>query len=144
MSDLHELQLALDLPESLSDSELALLRRHLGQEGEGAAWAYEGPLFAQRGAAYRIGGALVGELCAGSRGWALTVRQEVHPEQFDALRRLMEWIGARTTSVGVVGHLRFLEDDVPELLLAQGGTVRRMTLRAQGPADSEAIPDPWA
>ncbi|GHE31297.1 hypothetical protein [Streptomyces capitiformicae] len=108
MADIYELQLSLDLPESLPADDLALLRWHLGEgetEGQGGDDAY--PLLADRGAAARIGGVLVGELCRGARGWALTVRQEVHPDEFDDLRSLVGRLGALTSSIGVIGHLRF-------------------------------------
>ncbi|NJP82654.1 hypothetical protein HCK01_36165, partial [Streptomyces sp. AA8] len=84
MSDIYELQLALDLPGSLPETDLDLLRRHLSDEGgdaghdeddEEAGGPETYPLLASRGPAWRIGGALVGELCRGPRGWALTARQ---------------------------------------------------------------------
>ncbi|WP_328223538.1 hypothetical protein OG272_23810 [Streptomyces sp. NBC_00104] len=136
MGDYHELQLNLDLPASLPAEDLTLLRRHLGEggndrdgddgDGEGQG-AYEFPLLAERGAAWRIGGVLVGELVGRESGWALTVRQEVHPDQFDDLRRLVGWLGARTSTVGVVGHVRFYEEWLPDLLIVEAGVVSRMT-----------------
>ncbi|MFF9040050.1 hypothetical protein ACF090_31805 [Streptomyces sp. NPDC014892] len=141
MGDYYELQLSLDLPASLPVEDLALLRWHLGEgdddrfgdngdrdsgDGEGQG-AYAYPLLAQRGAARRVGGALVGELCGRERGWALTVRQEVHPDQFDDLRRLVSWLGACTSTAGVVGHVRFYEEWLPDLLIVEAGAVSRMT-----------------
>ncbi|KES08890.1 hypothetical protein BU52_02240 [Streptomyces toyocaensis] len=147
MADLYELQLALHLPGSFAPDDLALLRWHLGMEGgrQGGGYAY--PLWDARGAALRIGGALVGELhSGGGAGWALTVRQETHPDHFDALRRIVLWLGARTTTVGTVGHLRFYEEDVPDVLIAESGAVRREVLRVDrtvGTAD-HVIPDFYA
>ncbi|MFE9975756.1 hypothetical protein ACFYRD_34865 [Streptomyces hirsutus] len=154
MADIYELQLTLDLPDSLPPQDLALLRWHLGEEVSRQNEAREGgdgydgceyPLWDARGPARRIGGALVGELCSDGGGWALTVRQEVHPDEFDDLRRVVLWLGARTTSVGAVGHLRFYESDVPDVLIAQAGEVHRAVLRTDETARSptEVIPDPW-
>ncbi|MEE1762019.1 hypothetical protein [Streptomyces sp. SP18BB07] len=144
MGDYYELQLSLDLPVSLPAEDLTLLRWHLGEGGDDRfgdngdgerQGAYEYPLLAQRGAARRVGGALVGELCGRERGWALTVRQEVHPDQFDDLRRLVGWLGARTSTAGVVGHVRFYEEWLPELLIVEAGVVSRMTPSAGLRAD---------
>ncbi|MDT0570917.1 hypothetical protein RM704_26235 [Streptomyces sp. DSM 3412] len=144
MGDYYELQLSLDLPASLPVEDLTLLRWHLGEEGDdrhgddgdgGGQGAYEYPLLAERGAAWRVGGALVGELCGRERGWALTVRQEVHPDQFDDLRRLVGWLGARTSTAGVVGHVRFYEEWLPDLLIVEAGVVSRMTPSAGLQAD---------
>lgn len=62
---------------------------------------------------------LVGELCSDGPQWALTVRQEAHPGEFDDLRRMVLWLGARTTTVGTVGYLRFHESHVPDVLVAE-------------------------
>ncbi|MBZ9639068.1 hypothetical protein [Streptomyces sp. PSKA30] len=118
MADTYELQLALNLPSSLPSRDLALLRWHLGEEAERQDDEYEYPLLGGRGPARRIGGVLLGELCAHDRGWALTVRQETHPDEFDDLRRLVLWLGARTTTVGAIGYLRFYEAEVPDVLIA--------------------------
>ncbi|MFD7303810.1 hypothetical protein ACFV83_23255 [Streptomyces pharetrae] len=144
MSDLYELQLTLDLPGSLPDPDLALLRWHLGESGEESQESDTYPLLAARGSAERIGGALVGDLVRGVRGWALTVRQEVHPDQFDRLRELVEWIAARTSTCGTIGYLRFLEHDIPDVLIADPatGTAQRLPLMP-GSAAEDVIPDPW-
>ncbi|MFF1277603.1 hypothetical protein ACFVZC_30035 [Streptomyces marokkonensis] len=146
MADIYELQLTLHLPGSLPPEDLALLRWHLGMEGGRQGDGYEYPLWEARGAALRIGGALVGELHPGGAGWALTVRQETHPDEFDDLRRIVRWLGARTTTVGTVGHLRFYEAHLPDLLIAEGGAVCREILRVEevvGAAD-HVIPDFYA
>jgi hypothetical protein len=58
------------------------------------------PVFAQRGAARQVGGALVAELVERERsdGWALTVRQELHLDDFYQLRTLLDWLGRKTSS----------------------------------------------
>ncbi|MER6127051.1 hypothetical protein ABT173_31570 [Streptomyces sp. NPDC001795] len=145
MSDLYELQLVLDLPDSLPDTDLALLQWHLGERDDDPENPDAYPLLASRGPASRIGGALVGVLVQGARGWALTVRQEVHPDEFDRLRELVVWLGRRTSTFGAIGYLRFLENDVPDVLVADtaSGTVRRLT-PTSGPAEEiDPIPDPW-
>ncbi|MEV6398880.1 hypothetical protein AB0M39_29540 [Streptomyces sp. NPDC051907] len=161
MSDLYELQLALDFPDSLPEADLGLLRWHLGQGGDAAstetgetdevdgvgegeetdeAAAMEAyPLLSSKGAAHRVGGALVGELCRGPRGWALTARQEVHPDEFDDLQGLLAWLASRTTTIGAIGCLRFYESDVPEVLIADSGRARRLVLRAAGPARDDVF-----
>ncbi|MFI0779513.1 hypothetical protein [Streptomyces sp. NPDC021212] len=149
MSDLFELQLTLDLPGSLPASDLALIRQHLGEvedEGQGSEASdplAEHPLLSSRGPAHRIGGTLVGELLPGPVGWGLTVRQEVHPDEFEALRTLLIWLAARTTSVGAIGYLRFLEHDVPDVLIAAPDSpdgIHRLTLRPGSPAQ-RLLPD---
>ncbi|MEU6184017.1 hypothetical protein [Streptomyces coeruleorubidus] len=144
MSDLYELQLTCDLPGSLPASDLALLRWHLGESGEQSPEPAAYPLLSARGPAERIGGTLVGDLARGARCWALTARQEVHPDEFDQLRELVEWIAARTSTCGTIGYLRFLEQDVPDVLIADPdtGTVQRLPL-TPGPAADDLIPDPW-
>lgn len=121
MADTYELQLTLDLPDSLSQPELALLRWHLAQEGGRQDGQFEYPLWDGRGPAHRIGGLQVAELQPVDGGWALTVRQEAHPDQFTDLRSILQWLGARTTTVGPIGHLRFYESHVPDMLIAQSG-----------------------
>ncbi|MFD5001946.1 hypothetical protein [Streptomyces mutabilis] len=135
MADLYELQLTLNLPDSLPSEEVDLIRWHLGQEnGRYDGDAYDYPLLYTRGPAHRIGGALVGELCSDVKGWSLTVRQEVHPDEFDDLRNMVEWLGARTTTRGTIGYLRFYESHVPDVLIAQedaaNGAVSCAVLRA--------------
>jgi hypothetical protein len=144
MSDLYEFQLTLDMPDSLPASDLALLRWHLGESREESQESDAYPLLAARGPAARIGGTLVGDLARGGRGWALTVRQEVHPDEFDRLRELVEWIAARASTCGNIGYLRFFEQDVPDVLIADpaSGTAQRLPLTS-GSADRDLIPDPW-
>ncbi|MFJ4623951.1 hypothetical protein [Streptomyces sp. NPDC088812] len=146
MSDIHELQLNLDLPGSLASADLALLRWHLGEEAGEPPHPDDYPLFSDRGPAHRIGGTLVGELARGARGWALTVRQEVHPDEFDQLRVLVTWLAARTSTAGTIGSLRFPERDIPDVLVADpaAGTAWRLTLTPERSPQDELIPDPWS
>ncbi|MEU1820097.1 hypothetical protein ABZ543_33670 [Streptomyces roseifaciens] len=149
MSDIYELQLALDLPDSLPEADMDVLRRHLSDEGgdadhdehdeeTGGPEAY--PLLASRGPAWRIGGVLVGELCRGPRGWALTARQEVHPDEFPALEALLVWLAARTSTPGPIGYLRFYESTVPDVLMADGQVPCRMSLRPSAAVETELLP----
>ncbi|GAA3504726.1 hypothetical protein GCM10019016_118390 [Streptomyces prasinosporus] len=123
MADSYELQLALDLPGSLTPGELALLRWHLAEEGGRQDEGYECPLWDGRGPARRIGGLQVAELRPVHGEWSLTVRQEVHPDGFHDLRRIVQWLGERTTTPGTVGYLRFYESHVPDVFIARSGTV---------------------
>ncbi|MFF6994766.1 hypothetical protein ACFY93_07360 [Streptomyces sp. NPDC008313] len=146
MADIYEVQLTLDLPGSLPPQDLTQLRWHLGEEGSRSADGYAYPLWGDRGPALRIGGVLVGELRSDGPAWALTVRQEAHPDEFDDLRRMVRWLGARTTTVGTIGYLRFHEDHLPDVLVAESGVVRREVLRVDEvvEAAAEVIPDPYA
>ncbi|MFB7915738.1 hypothetical protein [Streptomyces sp. NPDC056061] len=145
MSDLYELQLALDLRDSLSPAELGYLRGHLGESMDATEEAVmaEGdtyPLLSSRGPAWRIGGVLVGSLCRGSRGWSLTIRQEVHPDQFDDLQHLLTLLGTWTTSVGTIGYLRFYETEAPDVLIADSGRVRRRSLTGPDSDEEDLLP----
>lgn len=146
MSDLFELQLAADFPGTLAASDIALLHWHLGinpvdgLQGAGGD-VEESRLLSSRGPAHRIGGALTAELCSGPRGWALAARQEMHPDEFDELHELLTWLGARTTTVGTVGSLRFYEAEIPDVLIADAGGVRRIVLQADGVAEPPLLPD---
>ncbi|MFJ1831211.1 hypothetical protein [Streptomyces sp. NPDC088178] len=144
MSDLHELQLTLDLPGSLPGADLALLRWHLEGDGSKPEATYTYPLLSGRGPAQRIGGVLVSVLEPSKHGWALTARQEVHPDEFDQLRELVGWLAARTSTFGTIGHLRGLEQEIPDMLVADpaAGTARRMTLTPRT-SEVDLIPDPW-
>ncbi|AIS02319.1 hypothetical protein [Streptomyces glaucescens] len=146
MSDLYELQLMLDLPDSLPAGDVALLRWHLGDSAEESPEPDAYPMLSARGPAARIGGTLVGDLARSERGWALTARQEVHPDEFDQLRKLVEWLAGRTSTSGTVGYLRFLEHDIPDVLVADpaAGTARRLTLSPGHSTEAQLIPDPWS
>jgi hypothetical protein len=135
MADTFEVQLTLDLPGTLTPREVALLRWHLGDGTEARPEgpnAYEYPLWAERGPARHVGGLQVADLSPAAHGWSLTARQELHPDCFPDLRALLEWLGPRTTTVGPIGHVRFHEDHVPTVLIAQAGAVSCVFLKAEG------------
>lgn len=155
MSDLYELMVAVDLGEGISEGELAELRWHLGIGGRPkrlaivtrfpvVVWDDEGeplieddprPLLAGRGAAQRVGGVLGSALESRAdlsrKGWALTARLEVHPDEFERVGELLGWLAARAQethrrdggAVGI-GFLRFHEAEVPEVLRVESGQVR--------------------
>ncbi|MFG2391039.1 hypothetical protein ACGFYF_19330 [Streptomyces lavendulae] len=153
MADVFELMLALDLRPDLPEPELDELRWHLGLGPEPEAlrivtafpWVVEDdegmpvvenhpePLLAQRGEAYRIGGALVSLLVrrerAGRGAWALTSRQEIHPDDFDRTGELLAWLATAAADAhrhdgGVdLGWTRFHEERRPVPLTVRGGAV---------------------
>ncbi|MFD3327400.1 hypothetical protein [Streptomyces sp. NPDC058701] len=170
MSDIHELTVAVDLRDEISATELAELRWHLGigprperlsivtefpvvvVDDSGAPVVEDDPrpLLAGNGAAARVGGVLGSALEPRTdpprRGWALTCRQEVHPDEFEEVGELLGWLAARAhathrladgadraggadgsdTAGGAVriGFLRFHEDEVPAALRVEDGRVR--------------------
>ncbi|MFE5627702.1 hypothetical protein ACFQ8S_37250 [Streptomyces virginiae] len=154
MSDVYELVVSVDLRDEISERELAELRWHLGLGGRPerlsvvtrfpvVVWDDEGhpaieddpcPLLAGRGAAARVGGVLCSALESRAglprTGWALTSRQEVHPDEFEKLGELLRWLAARAHATHLrgdgavgVGFLRFHEAEVPEVLTIEGGQV---------------------
>ncbi|MET9065422.1 hypothetical protein ACWDR1_31595 [Streptosporangium sandarakinum] len=154
MGDMYELVLSADVRVDITDDELAELRWHLGKgprperlpigtgdhlatyplgdpDDPGCEWEDEEPepVFARRGVAGRVGGALVAELFRRERpdGWSLTVRQEVHPDDFYRLRTLLEWLArsslnARTPGTEfLAGYMRFHESvEITPLVLRDG------------------------
>ncbi|MCA6094093.1 hypothetical protein LE181_18235 [Streptomyces sp. SCA3-4] len=141
MSDLYELQLAWELGDALPGEVLDDLRWHLGLLQDIGPLGDDvdecGPLLAARGPASRIGGFLSGELTQGQRGWSVTLRQEVHAEELPELDELLNGVAPYAPESGPVGHLRFHEDEVPDLLAVQSGVVVRQPLH---PAGSELVP----
>ncbi|MFC4536695.1 hypothetical protein [Sphaerisporangium dianthi] len=169
MGDMYELVLSVDIRAEITDDELAELRWHLGlgprperlpigtdrymetyplgdPDDPDCEWedVEPEPVFAQRGAAPRVGGALVAELVARERsdGWALTVRQEVHPDDFYRLRTLLEWFGRCSVDEhaggieSFVGHMRFYESvEIAPLVLSAG--------RIRLPEDVESHTPHW-
>jgi hypothetical protein len=150
--DTYEVLLALDIHGDLTDCELAELRWHLGQgplperlpmgtdrylpayplgdpEDLDCAWetAAPEPLFAQHGPGRHIGGALVAVMTGrgAPESWSLTIRQELHPDEFYALRAFLHWLGRHTThsTERHIGHLRFCESTATTPLVLSGGTV---------------------
>jgi hypothetical protein len=132
--------LALDLSPTVPSAVLADLRRHLGVVDRGEEMADDMydlvPLLAARGPAVRIGGVLTGELVQGTDRWSLTTRQEVHAELLPELDSLAERLAFNARTDGVIGQIRFYEDDVPDLLVNRSGTLLKMTLRPSEPTDS--------
>ncbi|MGW2649236.1 hypothetical protein ACWC2T_31030 [Streptomyces sp. NPDC001393] len=154
MADIFELALALDLRDELSVEDLAELRWHLGtgpqpetlrivtefpvvvedQQGEFVIEDHPEPLLGQHGEGYKVGGALISVLLrrqdAGPDAWALTSRQEIHPDDFERTGELLSWLAARASerhrdsdgSVGL-GWIRFHEERRPEPLVVRDGTV---------------------
>ncbi|MEV7523892.1 hypothetical protein [Streptomyces sp. NPDC091371] len=154
MSDIYELMIAVDLRDELSEQELAELRWHLGigpqpeclsivtefpfvvtdESGNPEIEDEPYPLLAGQGAAWRVGGLLCSELASAAdlprKGWSLTSRQEIHPDEFEKVGELLCWLAARThesnlpgdSAVGI-GSLRFYEAEVPDALQVKSGQV---------------------
>lgn len=153
MADIFELMLALDL-HALTDEELAELRWHLGlgprpealgivtefpfveedDDGNPVVVNHPEPLLGWHGEASKVDGALVSVLLRKQDGrrdaWALTSRQEIHPDDFERTGELLSWLATRSGGShrrpdGSVrlGWIRFHEDRRPEPLEVRGGTV---------------------
>ncbi|MCX5343922.1 hypothetical protein [Streptomyces atratus] len=136
MSDVYAVDLALDLRASAPSAVLADLRWHLGikDAADDPADDMTGeigdmfPLLAARGPAARIGGVLVGELARTADGWSLTARQEVHAESLPELDSLVVRLARNSGTEGVIGQIRFYEEDVPDLLVSRAGElVKRLS-----------------
>ncbi|MCH0541992.1 hypothetical protein I3F58_20970 [Streptomyces sp. MUM 203J] len=153
MADIYELSIALNLREELSDEELAELRWHFGlgpkpeslrivpafptvvedDRGDPVMVDDPVPLLSQHGEAWKVGGALVAVLlrAEGARcgTWALTVRQEIHPDEFDRTGELLSWLATkaddRHRALGTVrlGWTRGCESDQFEPLVVRDGEV---------------------
>lgn len=154
VADIYELMLAFDLRDEVSEAEVAELQWHLGLgpqpaelrivtgfplvvEVEGEAVEVEEmpePLLSCQGEAYKVGGALCSVLLhkenALRSGWALTSRQEIHPDDFDRIGVLLTWLADRAHDVHrgadgsvTVGWTRFYEDVRPEPLVVRDGLV---------------------
>lgn len=143
--------MALDLCEGIPDEEVAELRWHLGlgdrpealrivaafpdvaedDDGELVVIDRPEPLLAVRGGAWKIRGALVSLLEQGRHGaWALTVRQEIHPDDFERIGELLRWLAGRlenrhrgANAEVHLGWTRFFEADRFEPLVARDGEV---------------------
>ncbi|MFI9255431.1 hypothetical protein [Streptomyces sp. NPDC053069] len=152
MADIYELSIVLNLRDELSDDELAELRWHLGlgpkpgtlhvvtafptveedARGEPVVVDDPVPLLGQHGEAWKIDGALVAVLLRHehARAWALTVRQEIHPDEFDRIGELLSWLAAKAddrhrSATGTVrlGWTRFYESDQFDPLVIRDGEV---------------------
>ncbi|KOV91579.1 hypothetical protein ADK65_34630 [Streptomyces sp. NRRL B-1140] len=145
MSDVFAVDLALDLSPNLPDAVLAHLRRHLEgdspDDGSGEVdWPDFVPLLADRGPATRIGGLLTGRLVQASDHWSLTARQEIHAELLPELVALAEMLAFNARADGVIGQVRFYEDEIPELLINRSGTLVKMPLREAEPIAYRHLP----
>lgn len=84
------------------------------------------------GIALRIGGeSATGLAPIAGGGWALTVRRELHPDQFDEVGELLVWLAARVEDAHtgpdgsvVLGRLRFIEDTEARPLAFRDGRVQ--------------------
>ncbi|GHE08670.1 hypothetical protein [Streptomyces alanosinicus] len=154
MADIYELSLALHLREQLADEELAELRWHLGlgprpktlrivssfpvvvedEHGEPVIVDDPVPLLGEQGEAWKVDGALVSVLvrCGDARhgAWALTVRQEIHPDAFDPTGELLAWLAGKAddrhrvrADTVQLGWTRFHESDRFEPLVVRDGEV---------------------
>ncbi|POX57319.1 hypothetical protein C3489_01000 [Streptomyces sp. Ru71] len=154
MADVYELSLALNLRGELSEEELAELRWHLGQgpepetlrivpafpavveddRGEPVIIDDPVPLLSGHGAAWKVDGALVSALVPPEDGrhgtWALTIRQEIHPDDFDSTGELLSWLATKAddrhraaTGEVRIGWTRFYESDTFEPLMVRDGQV---------------------
>ncbi|MCX4630193.1 hypothetical protein [Streptomyces sp. NBC_01443] len=154
MSDIHELMIAVDLRDEISEPELAELSWHLGigPQPERLSIVTEfpvvvvddsgipvieddpRPLLAGRGAAWRVGGVLCSALAPRAdlarKGWSLTSRQEIHPDEFEKVGELLCWLATRAHDTHLlgdgavgVGFLRFYEAEVPDVLKVDSGQV---------------------
>ncbi|MFI5642960.1 hypothetical protein ACIA8H_36995 [Streptomyces goshikiensis] len=154
MADIFELMLTLDLRDELSEDDLAELRWHLGlgprpevlrivtefpfvyadDDGELVVEDHPEPLLGDHGEAFNVDGALVSVLLRRERtrfgAWALTSRQEIHPDQFDLMGVLLGWLATKAgdchrRSDGSVdlGWIRFYESRQAEPLVVRDGVV---------------------
>lgn len=154
VADIYELRLALDLRDELSDGDLSELRWHQGlgprpdalrivtsfpyvdvdDDGTPVVVDDPHPLLGAHGEGHVLEGALGSALVRRERtrpgAWALTSRQELHPDDFDLTGRLLTWLARRAAAPhhradGTVhlGWTRFHESDHPEPLLAHPDTI---------------------
>uniref|UniRef100_A0AAU3I926 DUF4265 domain-containing protein n=1 Tax=Streptomyces sp. NBC_01393 TaxID=2903851 RepID=A0AAU3I926_9ACTN len=154
MADIYELSIVLNLREGLSDEEASELRWHLGlgpkpeslrivpgfptvvedEHGDPVMVDDPVPLLGQSGEAWKVGGALVSVLLrpedARYGTWALTVRQEIHPDDFERIGELLSWLATKAddrhsapTGTVRLGWTRFCESDQFEPLVVRDGEV---------------------
>ncbi|MGW7069310.1 hypothetical protein ACWGII_14880 [Streptomyces sp. NPDC054855] len=150
MADIYELTMALDLRDDLSEGEVAELRWHLGlgprptaltvvrefpvvvedARGELVTEDDPAPLLGCHDTALKVAGALTSVLLPREGGWALTARQEIHPDAFDRVGELLTWLAARAEGHHArldgsvrVGWTRFYEQDEPRPLVVRDGGV---------------------
>ncbi|GAQ67638.1 hypothetical protein [Streptomyces scabiei] len=131
MADLYAVDVSMNLAARVPDAVLSELRRHLGHEGTDDGLADDCddyPVWAARGPARRIGGVLIGELVRTDQGWSLTVRQEVHAESMPQVDSLIDVLASHSATQGVIGQIRFYEDEIPDLLLNRSGELMKVPL----------------
>ncbi|MFI6516781.1 hypothetical protein ACIBF1_14565 [Spirillospora sp. NPDC050679] len=130
MADSYEIVLSAELPPSLSEEEAAELRWHTGagprpdvltvvsdftevfvdDNGRPVLEDRPRPLLGPPRPAWRIGGVCHAALLARDEGgWALSARQEVHPDDFDRFGELLRWLHDRATVFAC--HKRFYEEE---------------------------------
>ncbi|AOR29846.1 hypothetical protein BFF78_00995 [Streptomyces fodineus] len=154
MADMFELMLTLDLRDEFSEEELAELRWHLGagpepetlrivtefplvvedENGQPVIENHPEPLLGDHGEAFKVEGALVSVLLRRQEtrcgAWALTSRQEIHPDGFERVGELLGWLATKADdrhrrfdgSVDL-GWIRSYAERRPEPLLVRDGEV---------------------
>ncbi|GAA3147981.1 hypothetical protein ACFQ0X_05970 [Streptomyces rectiviolaceus] len=150
MADMYEFSMAMDLRDDISEEEIAELRWHLGlgpqpvrltvvrefpvvmedDQGELVTEDVPVPLLGCHDTALKVGGALTSVLLRRKVGWALTARQEIHPDDFDRVGELLTWLAAKACghherfdgSVRV-GWFRFYEEEQLHPLAVRDGGV---------------------
>ncbi|MDH6705647.1 hypothetical protein P3T27_002369 [Kitasatospora sp. MAA19] len=154
MADIFELTLTLDLRDELSEDDLVELRWHLGlgpepealrivttfpywgedDDGELVIDNHPQPLLGRHGEAHKVSGALVSAFHRREDTWcgvwALTSRQEIHPDEFGDTGKLLSWLADKADdrhrqldgSVRL-GWIRFYESDQVEPLVVRDGVV---------------------
>ncbi|MFJ1701057.1 hypothetical protein ACIOHC_39590 [Streptomyces sp. NPDC088252] len=155
MSDVYELVITVDLRDEITEPEVAELRWHLrigprperqsivtgfpfvvvDDSGYPVVVDEPHPLLAESGAASRVGGvlcsALAGRADLPRKGWSLTSRQEIHPDEFDIVGELLSWLAVRAHSTHLIadqaavriGCIRFHEALTPDVLKVENGQV---------------------
>ncbi|MGW6060572.1 hypothetical protein [Streptomyces sp. NPDC055189] len=150
MADVYELIVALDLRDDLSEGEVAELRWHLGlgprpvtltvvrefpvvvedDSGELVTEDDPVPLLGCHDTALKVDGVLTSVLLPREGGWALTARQEIHPDDFDRVGELLAWLATKTAGhherfdgAVRVGWIRFYEVDQPTPLVVRDSGV---------------------
>ncbi|MFJ9078819.1 hypothetical protein ACIRO3_26795 [Streptomyces sp. NPDC102278] len=154
MSDIHELRIAVDLRDEISEGELGELSWHLGlgprperlsivvdfpvvvvdDSGTPVVEDDPYPLLSGQGAASRVGGELCSTLVSRAdlprKGWSLTSRQEIHPDEFEKVGELLCRLATRADETHLLGNgavgvglLRFHETEVPDVLQVKAGQV---------------------
>ncbi|MEV2252727.1 hypothetical protein AB0I94_19490 [Streptomyces sp. NPDC050147] len=150
MADMFELSIAMDLRDGVSEEEIAELRWHLGlgprpveltivrafpvvtenDEGELVMEDDPVPLLGCHETASKVHGALTSVLLRRAEGWALTARQEIHPDDFGRVGELLTWLASkgrghheRFDGSVRVGWIRFYEEEQTSPLVVRDGEV---------------------